>query len=65
MARIAFSAGTKPIVAASNFMVWASSAIVAGITGYFLNNYAHDQHLIYQVTIVSFDSPPPFLHKQS
>jgi len=34
-------------------MIWASSAIVVGITGYFLKNYAHDQHLIFQMVIAA------------
>jgi hypothetical protein len=43
---------TKIVLAFSHFMVWISSAIVVGITGYFLNDYAHDQHLIFEMTIV-------------
>jgi hypothetical protein len=32
-------------------MAWVSSVIVTGITSYFLNNFAHDQHLIFQEVI--------------
>jgi hypothetical protein len=39
-------------LSASHFMIWASSAIVVGITGYFLSKYNHDGHLIYQMVIV-------------
>jgi hypothetical protein len=41
----------KIALSASHFMTWISSAIVVGITGYFLNNYAHDQHLIFEMVI--------------
>ena len=40
-------------VAGSNAMTWISSVIVVGITGYFLNDYPHDQHLIFEMCIVS------------
>ena len=43
----------KPIIAASHFMTWASSAIVVGITGYFLKNFAHGTHLIYEIVIAA------------
>jgi hypothetical protein len=38
-------------LAASHFMVWISSVIVVGITGYFLKNFVHGQHLIYEMVI--------------
>jgi hypothetical protein len=41
-------------VAGCNAMTWISSVIVVGITGYFLNDYPHDQHLIFEMCIVSF-----------
>ena len=40
-------------VAGCNALTWLSSAIVVGITGYFLNKYPHDQHLIFEMCIVS------------
>lgn len=40
-------------VAGLNGLTWISSAIVVGITGYFLNEYPHDQHLIFEMCIVS------------
>lgn len=50
--RASFSSRTSRIaVGLCNFMTWASAAIVTGITGYFLNNYRHDQHLIFQICI--------------
>lgn len=45
------------IVAGCNALAWLSSAIVVGITGYFLNEYPHDQHLIFEMVIVSFSLP--------
>ncbi|KAF2746963.1 hypothetical protein M011DRAFT_72408 [Sporormia fimetaria CBS 119925] len=39
------------LVSASNFVVFASAAIVVGITGYFLKNFTHDHHLIYEIII--------------
>jgi len=38
-------------VAGCNALTWISSAIVVGITGYFLNKYPHDQHLIFEIVI--------------
>ncbi|KAF2029959.1 hypothetical protein EK21DRAFT_66733 [Setomelanomma holmii] len=38
-------------VAALNGLVWISSIIVVGITGYFLKKYSHDQHLIFEMCI--------------
>ncbi|CAO2652292.1 Nn.00g005750.m01.CDS01 [Neocucurbitaria sp. VM-36] len=38
-------------VAGCNALTWISSAIVVGITGYFLNKYPHDQHLIFEMVI--------------
>jgi hypothetical protein len=38
-------------VAGLNGLTWISSAIVVGITGYFLNEYPHDQHLIFEMCI--------------
>ncbi|OAL43931.1 hypothetical protein IQ07DRAFT_592729 [Pyrenochaeta sp. DS3sAY3a] len=38
-------------VAGCNGFAWISSAIVVGITGYFLNEYPHDQHLIFEIVI--------------
>jgi hypothetical protein len=49
-------------VAGLNGLTWISSAIVVGITGYFLNEYPHDQHLIFEMCIVSHmsqDITPP------
>lgn len=46
----------KGLISAFHFMIWASSAIVVGITGYFLKNFPHDQHLIFQMVIVSTPS---------
>lgn len=40
-------------VAGCNALTWISSVIVVGITGYFLNDYPHDQHLIFEMVIVS------------
>lgn len=45
--------GVKLVLAASHLMTWISSAIVVGITAYFLNDYPHDQHLIFEIVIVS------------
>ncbi|KAF2659515.1 hypothetical protein K491DRAFT_590933 [Lophiostoma macrostomum CBS 122681] len=54
MARTFLTPATaKPIIGASHLLTWVSSAIVVGITGYFLNNYAHGTHLIYEVTIAA------------
>jgi hypothetical protein len=54
MARTYLSAGTaKLIVGVSHILTWISSAIVVGITGYFLDNYAHGTHLIYEITIAA------------
>ncbi|KAJ4375767.1 hypothetical protein N0V83_001043 [Neocucurbitaria cava] len=38
-------------VAACNALTWISSAIVVGITSHFINDYPHDQHLIYELVI--------------
>lgn len=38
-------------VAFCNALTWISSIIVAGITGYFLKKYPHDQHLIFEIVI--------------
>ncbi|KAF2115361.1 might be a transmembrane protein [Lophiotrema nucula] len=45
------SGAAKVALAGSHFMVWVSSTIVVGITGYFLNDYAHDSHLIFEMVI--------------
>ncbi|KAH7119099.1 hypothetical protein B0J11DRAFT_536033 [Dendryphion nanum] len=41
----------KVLLSGSHLLAWLSSAIVTGITAYFLNNYAHDLHLIYEICI--------------
>ncbi|KAF2011895.1 hypothetical protein BU24DRAFT_412446 [Aaosphaeria arxii CBS 175.79] len=41
------------IATGSHFLVWASSLVVVGITAFFLNNYAHDSHLTYEMVISS------------
>ncbi|KAF1840344.1 uncharacterized protein K460DRAFT_360033 [Cucurbitaria berberidis CBS 394.84] len=38
-------------VAGCNALTWVSSVIVVGITGYFLQKYPHDQHLIFEMII--------------
>lgn len=43
----------KFIVAGCNFIVWVSSVIVVGITGKFLNDYDHDQHIIFEMVIAA------------
>lgn len=54
MVSAALPAGAaKLLVGASHLLTWISSVIVVGITGYFLNNYAHDQHLIYEIVIAA------------
>jgi len=50
---IAASKNLRFAVAASNALTWISSAIVVGITGYFLNNYQRDLHLTYQIIIAA------------
>jgi hypothetical protein len=52
---VAISAGIlKVALAANNFMLWASSAIVVGIVSHFIDKYADGQHLKYEEVIVSF-----------
>lgn len=41
----------KVVLTSSHALAWISSAIVTGITGYFLNNYGHTQHLIFEIVI--------------
>ncbi|KAF2267448.1 hypothetical protein CC78DRAFT_541688 [Lojkania enalia] len=45
------SGASKFILSFAHCLTWISSAIVVGITGYFLNNYDHDQHLIFEMVI--------------
>ncbi|KAF2000614.1 hypothetical protein P154DRAFT_522502 [Amniculicola lignicola CBS 123094] len=42
---------SKAVVVGSHFLVWISSAIVAGITAYFLNDFPHDTHLVFEMVI--------------
>ncbi|KAF2676639.1 hypothetical protein K458DRAFT_321616 [Lentithecium fluviatile CBS 122367] len=44
----------KPLISFANFMVWASSAIVVGITGHFLKDFDRDQHLTFEMVISAF-----------
>lgn len=46
-----FEGPHKAVVGVSNLLIWISSAIVVGITGYFLNKYPHDQHLTFEIVI--------------
>ncbi|KAF2179473.1 hypothetical protein K469DRAFT_716268 [Zopfia rhizophila CBS 207.26] len=45
------AASSRTLLSISHFMAWASSAIVTGITSYFLNNFRHGQHLIFEEVI--------------
>ncbi|ORY07295.1 hypothetical protein BCR34DRAFT_489529 [Clohesyomyces aquaticus] len=46
------SSGTsKCLLAFAHFMTWASSAIVVGITGYFINDFDRNQHLTFWIVI--------------
>jgi len=47
------SGTARILLAGSHFLTWVSSVIVVGITGYFLKNYAHDEHLIYEIVITA------------
>ncbi|PSN64549.1 hypothetical protein BS50DRAFT_636708 [Corynespora cassiicola Philippines] len=42
---------TRALLGVTHFITWASSAIVVGITAYFLNDFPHDQHLIFEIVI--------------
>lgn len=42
---------SRSAVGLCNLLTWISSAIVTGITAYFLNKYPHDQHLIFEIVI--------------
>ncbi|KAF2478281.1 uncharacterized protein BDR25DRAFT_9535 [Lindgomyces ingoldianus] len=54
MVSASIPAGTsRLLLACSHFMTWASSAIVVGITGYFLNDFDHNQHLIFWIVIAA------------
>lgn len=63
MAPIITPKSLRLAIAACNFTTWLSSAIIVGITGYFLAHYPHDQHLIFEMCIVRLSprsqSPPP------
>ena len=43
---------TRSLLVTLHFLTWASSAIVVGITAYFLHHFEHGQHLIYEIVIV-------------
>lgn len=44
----------KAIVSVSQFMAWASSAIVVGISGYYLARYPHDMRQIFYMIVVCY-----------
>ncbi|KAF2640168.1 hypothetical protein P280DRAFT_469872 [Massarina eburnea CBS 473.64] len=48
-----YTLSQKALISFSNFMVWASSGIVVGITAFFLDKYPHDQHLIFELVIAA------------
>jgi len=52
MARFSLKAA-RLAVGACNALTWLSSAIVVGITGYFLKKYPHDLHLIFEIVIAA------------
>lgn len=43
----------RAIVSVSNFMTWASSVIVVGITGYFIHKYTTDKNIKYWMIIAT------------
>ncbi|KAF2244842.1 hypothetical protein BU26DRAFT_434127 [Trematosphaeria pertusa] len=48
-----FEGPHKAIVAGCNLITWLSSAVVVGITGHFLDDFTHDQHLIFEMVIAA------------
>ena len=50
----------RPLIAANHALHLLSSLIVLGISGYFINKFTHNTHLVYWVALVRhLPSPPP------
>jgi len=46
----------RPAILVNHVLHWISALIVLGISAYFINNYSHNTHLVYWISLAAVDA---------